>query len=229
METKVKYKNKIILCITVLLMIIGLTGCVGTHEPDMTENEIRSVIESLLQSKYDKEFTVREVDSWTPAGDGWLPIQPSGHDISAIVYPKDNSELNFDVKLRVSGFHNSKKKIVSDNYVTTSVASQISEGVRNELSEIPDDYVVITHFNYENVDINCKKDMNILVEDYIRNNTNDAFVAQIDIICDSAQEELEIQKALPSIAAKYKYIGSKHGYINITNIGTPDRLNEYMN
>lgn len=26
-----------------------------------------------------------------------------------------------------------------------------------------DDYVVITHFNYENVDINCKKDMNISV------------------------------------------------------------------
>lgn len=122
MQTEKKMKNiKRIICMGVAIMILaGLTGCIGGVEARI------KLAQELLEDKYGESFTVSEYGS-QEIGSGYY---------TARAYAREYPEIPFTVNVDNDG------KNFSDNYVARRVCARIAEQVSLNLDGMQGHYHV---------------------------------------------------------------------------------------
>lgn len=117
--------SKFIALLVVLVLIIFIGLCQYRKKAELKEEKIK--MEQFLREKYGKEFVVDSIDYYH---DGL----GAPKEIKAIVYPKEDRELKFDVRKFADGEDDAYESIYWELYLNNLWEKQLKEKIQKALN-----------------------------------------------------------------------------------------------
>ncbi|MGY3715148.1 hypothetical protein ACWE42_06455 [Sutcliffiella cohnii] len=141
-------KRKIIKKVGIFIMLMSIFNLLGCSYVDKQQ---AAKFESLLEEKYNKEFTVTHI--------GGRYGTANNDTVTSYVHPIDNEDLVFMAQMTKEG------ELVSDSYIPMSISKKINRILKEELKKVGLESETLTLI--VNADSSLETNAEITLEEYI--------------------------------------------------------------
>lgn len=173
-----------------LMSMFNLLGC------SYVDKQQAAKFESLLEEKYNKEFTVTHI--------GGRYGTANNDTVTSYVHPIDNEDLVFMAQMTKEG------ELVSDSYIPMSISKKINEILKEELGGIGIESETLTAIM--NANSSLETNPNITIDEYITTYKPEYFSATMIVKEKGNLSEEDFEEVLSTI---YQKLSQTHFQVDI--------------